>query len=103
MSTASELWWQGRIDEIWKQCCGFIDLSIEDFMNIQRRLLLEQIQLLNGCELGRKVMRGARPRSVEEFRALVPFHHLRGLHSLSRRKKGRRPARAADILAAYLG
>ena len=73
MSTASELWWQGRTDEIWKQCCGFIDLSLEDFMNIQRRLLLEQIQLLNGCELGRKVMRGARPRSVEEFRALVPL------------------------------
>ena len=74
MSTASELWWQGKIDEIWKQCCGFIDLSLEDFMNIQRRLLLEQIQLLNRCELGRKVMRGARPRSVEEFRALVPLN-----------------------------
>ena len=73
MSTASELWWQGKTDEIWKQCCGFIDLSLEDFMTIQRRLMLEQIQLLNRCELGRGVMRGARPRSVEEFRALVPL------------------------------
>jgi hypothetical protein len=42
-------------------------------MSIQRRLLLEQIELLNNCELGNKVMRGAKPRSVEEFRELVPI------------------------------
>lgn len=73
MSIASDLWWQGRVDEIWQKCCGFIDLSMEDFMAIQRRLLLEQIEFLNRCDLGRAVMRGARPRSVEEFRALVPL------------------------------
>ncbi len=73
MSVASELWWQGNVREIWQKCCGFIDLSLEDFMSIQRRLMLEQIQYLNGCELGRAVMGGARPRNVEEFRAMVPL------------------------------
>ncbi|MDY6918109.1 MAG: GH3 auxin-responsive promoter family protein [Chloroflexota bacterium] len=73
MSTASELWMRGDTQEIWQKCCGFIDLGMEDFMSIQRRLLLEQIQYLNSCELGQAVMRGARPRTVEEFRAQVPL------------------------------
>jgi len=29
--------------------------------------------LLKGCELGRKVMRGAMPETVEEFREQVPL------------------------------
>jgi len=54
-------------------CCGFIDLSLEQFMAIQKRLLLEQIELLKSCELGKKVMRGAMPTTVEEFREQVPL------------------------------
>ena len=73
MSTASELWKQGKTQEIWQKCCGFIDLNLEEFMAIQQRLLLEQLELLKRCELGRKVMRGAKPNSVEEFRAVVPL------------------------------
>jgi len=34
---------------------------------------LEQIELLSNCELGRKVMRGAMPETVEEFREQVPL------------------------------
>ena len=54
-------------------CCGFIDLSLEQFMAIQKKLLLEQIELLKNCELGRKVMHGAMPKTVEEFREQVPL------------------------------
>jgi len=54
-------------------CCGFIDLNLDQLMAIQRRLLLEQIELLKDCELGRKVMRGAMPETVEEFRKQVPL------------------------------
>ena len=54
-------------------CCGFTELSLEQFMAIQRRLLLEQIELLKNCELGGKVMRGAMPETVEEFREQVPL------------------------------
>jgi len=42
-------------------------------MTIQKRLLLEQIVLLKNCELGRKIMRGAMPETVEEFREQVPL------------------------------
>ncbi|NWF77363.1 MAG: GH3 auxin-responsive promoter family protein, partial [Chloroflexi bacterium] len=42
-------------------------------MDIQKRLLLEEIELLKNSELGRRVMRGAMPRTVEEFREQVPL------------------------------
>ena len=68
-----ELIRQGRTEEVWQRCCGFIDLSLEDFMMVQKRLLLEQIGLLRRCELGRRVMNGAIPTTVEEFREQVPL------------------------------
>ena len=73
MATAVELLRQGRRDELWKKYCGFLDLSLEEFMRIQKRLLLEQIQLLSNCELGRKLLVGQKPTSVEEFRETVPL------------------------------
>lgn len=33
-----------RYQEIWDQYCGFLDLSMEEYMKIQRRLMEEQIQ-----------------------------------------------------------
>ena len=73
MTKPIDLLRQGRKEELWQMCCGFIDLSLEQFMAIQKRLLLEQIELLKSCELGRKVMRGAMPETVEEFREQVPL------------------------------
>jgi len=73
MPKAIELLQQGRDEELWQMCCGYLKLSLEQFMAIQKRLLLEQIKLLNGCTLGRKIMRGARPETVEEFREQVPL------------------------------
>lgn len=31
---------QGKKDELWQMCCGFIDLSLEQFIDIQKTLLL---------------------------------------------------------------
>jgi len=73
MFRAGELLQQGKTKELWQKCCGFIDLSMDEFMTIQQRLLLEQIELLKGCELGRRVMRGTNPRSLKEFQEQVPF------------------------------
>ncbi|MFC1913792.1 GH3 auxin-responsive promoter family protein [Chloroflexota bacterium] len=73
MAILSELRRQGRNDEVWQMCCGYTDLTLEQFMAIQKRLLLEQLELLNNCPLGAKVMRGAKPQSVEEFRQRVPL------------------------------
>ncbi len=47
MPTIKELLRAGRKEEVWQMCCGFLDLNIEQFMSIQKRLLLEQIELLN--------------------------------------------------------
>ncbi len=73
MSKVLELMRQNRREELWQLCCGFLDLSLEQFMTIQKRLLLEQIELLKNCELGRKILRGAMPETVEEFREQVPL------------------------------
>ncbi len=73
MPQAVELLRQGRGEELWQMCCGYLTLNLEQFMTIQKRLLLEQLELLNRSKLGKKVMRGARPDSVEEFREEVPL------------------------------
>ncbi|MDP2932034.1 MAG: GH3 auxin-responsive promoter family protein, partial [Chloroflexota bacterium] len=73
MPKAVELLQQGRNEELWQMCCGFLNLSLPQFMNIQKSLLQEQLSLLNRSALGRKIMRGARPETVAEFRAQVPL------------------------------
>ena len=73
MSREAELIVQGKNEELWQRCCGFIDLSLEDSMSIQRRLLLEQIGLLKKCKLGRSIMRRANPETIDEFRQQVPL------------------------------
>lgn len=60
-------------ERIWQRYCGFLDLSIEEFMQIQHRLLMEQIELVADSPLGKKIMGGNRPQSEEEFRRLVPL------------------------------
>ena len=73
MTTAAELLRRGQKDEVWKRYCGFLDLSLTEFMDIQRRLLMEQIKLLSECELGRKLLGDEEPSSPEEFRQAVPL------------------------------
>lgn len=73
MATALELLRQGRRAEIWKKYCGYLDLSLDETMQIQERLLLEQLRLLGTSELGRKLLGGQVPSTVEEFRANVPL------------------------------
>jgi len=71
MPKAVELLRQGRDEELWQMCCGFLNLNLEQFMAIQKRLLLEQIGLLKRCSLGNKIMHGAKPETIEEFREQV--------------------------------
>jgi hypothetical protein len=44
-----------------------------EYMEIQNRLLLEQIELYSNCELGRRIMRGQKPSTCDEFRRMVPL------------------------------
>ena len=73
MSTAMDLYKQGRKNEIWTKYCGFLDLSPDEFMEIQERLLMEQIDLLYTSELGKMILGNVKPASMEEFRQMIPF------------------------------
>ena len=59
--------------EIWRRYCGFLDLTLKEFMEIQRHLLSEQVKLVADSPLARVLMKGRRPGSVEEFREIVPL------------------------------
>jgi hypothetical protein len=73
MTRIQELIENGKMDDLWQTCCGYIDLNMDEFMDIQRRLLLEQIELLKKSKLGQKIFNGALPTSVEEFRQQIPL------------------------------
>ena len=73
MSTTMELYKQGRKNEIWTKYCGFLDLSPDEFMEIQERLLMEQIDLLYTSELGKLILGNVKPANMEEFRQMVPL------------------------------
>jgi hypothetical protein len=73
MSTSRELIHQRKNNEIWQKYCGFIDFSVDEFVETQSHLLLEQLRLLQDCELGHKLLWGMKPSSVDEFRQKVPL------------------------------
>jgi hypothetical protein len=73
MDLTSELLRVGRTQDIWAKHCGYINLSLEKFMEIQERLLIEQIDLLYGSRIGKDILNGRKPRNIEEFRNLVPM------------------------------
>ena len=64
---------RGSVPRIWQKHCGFLDLSVAEFMEIQEHLLLEEIEIIAQSSLGRRIMGGANPKTVEEFRRLVPL------------------------------
>ena len=64
---------QGSYEKIWTKYCGFLDLNRKEFMEIQERLLLEQINLLGKSMMGRMLMGDILPGSMEEFREVVPL------------------------------
>jgi len=73
MPKAIELIRQARYEELWQMCCGFLSLNTSEFMDIQERLLVQQLELLNKSSLGGKIMGGVKPKTVEEFRQMVPL------------------------------
>ena len=63
----------GKKDELWERYCGYFNLSPESFMEIQERLLLEQINLLGKSKIGKRLLGDKFPTSVDEFRQNVPL------------------------------
>lgn len=73
MSTIVELLRMGRHDEVWQTYCGFLDMTLADFLAVQERLLLEQLDLVNRSPWGELFFAGAKPATVEEFRRTAPL------------------------------
>lgn len=73
MTTTSDLLRERRKSELWMKYAGFMFLSMKEFMEIQNRLLLEQLHLLDNSIIGKEIMGGITPTSIDEFRQLVPL------------------------------
>jgi hypothetical protein len=72
MITKDELFRTGNRERIWQKYCGFLDLSLAEFMEIQEQLFTEQIELVYDSPLAKKFM-PRKPKDVSEFRRLVPL------------------------------
>lgn len=57
----------------WTRYCGFLDLSVDQFCEIQRKLLIRQLEKVTEAPLYKKLVGGAKPLSIDEFRRAVPL------------------------------
>lgn len=62
---------QSEYDRVWRKYCGFLDLTLQQFMSIQESLLLQQLERVTRCPLGERLVGKRTPASVEEYRHLV--------------------------------
>lgn len=60
-------------EALWQEYCGFLDMSLEEYMYTQRRLMEEQLTLWRESGLGRQLLRGKRPQTLEELRQMLPL------------------------------
>ena len=74
--------------DLWQQYCGFLDMDLSSYMNIQHRLMLEQMDMWCPSPHGRHILRGARPKSVEEFRDAAPLTDYEDYAEILLQKKG---------------
>lgn len=54
--------------EIWNEYCGFLDLSMDEYMLIQNRLMEEQIRLWSNSKLGENMFHAKQIHCIEDFR-----------------------------------
>ena len=73
MTSYKELLKQGRQDLIWEKYCGYLDLSMQEFMGIQNRLLMEQIDLIKESKLGKHFLQDHQISTPDDFRRAVPL------------------------------
>jgi hypothetical protein len=71
--TASQLIKQKQPHNVWKKYCGFLDLSMKEFMEIQTRLLLEQIKLISTSAIGKNFLKNGVPKNIDDFLKNVPL------------------------------
>ena len=88
MNNSYRLIEEGRKDELWKKHCSFYNLSRKEFRDIQTRLMHEQIKLLGSSKIGRELMGGKIPTSVDEFRQSTPLTVFEDYSEILKEKNG---------------
>ncbi len=64
---------RGMKEELWSEYCGFLDLDIDQYMQIQNRLMNEQIKIWTESGIGQKLLEGRSAATVDEFREIMPL------------------------------
>ena len=59
--------------QLWQEYCGFVDMSLADYMYTQRRLMEEQLSMWCESGLGRRLLHGAKPKNIDELRQALPL------------------------------
>lgn len=59
--------------KLWDEYCGFLSMSLSDYMYTQRRLMQEQILRWSASPLGKKLLNGKTPSTIEEFLEQMPL------------------------------
>jgi len=73
MEEMLERWRRGDPNPVWEHCCSFLDLSLDEFMAIQKHKWKEQMARLCACSLGRSIVGETPPADLDEFKERVPF------------------------------
>lgn len=73
MTASSTLLRQGRKTELWQKHCGYVNISKAEFMEIQKRLMLEQLALLGSSPIGKSLLGENPPQTIDEFREQTSF------------------------------
>ncbi len=71
MRAAWELYRERGAQALWDRSLGFLDMDIEQTMEMQHRLLNEQLALLNESVLGRLLFGDARPANYAQLRETI--------------------------------
>jgi len=59
--------------DVWQEYCGFLNLSIQEYMQIQERLMHEQMELWGASGIGQIFLKGRKIETIDEFRKVVPL------------------------------
>ena len=73
METLLEMYRRRDMAGIWKRYCGDLDVSMDEFMETQNRLLADQLQAWQRSSLMKRLFGGTIPSSVQEFRERAPL------------------------------
>ena len=60
-------------DQLWSEYCGFLDMSLTEYMYVQRRLMEEQLELWRNSGLGKSLLKGQVPYTIDELRRMLPL------------------------------